>query len=51
MAVAMVIAINFVIGGFSLVDYVWLAASTIRLQVSDCSQLSDYNRTEWLVKN
>ena len=39
------------IGEFSLVDLVWLAASTFQLQVSDYSQLSDYNCTEWLVKN
>ena len=49
--VAMVIVINSVIGGFSRVDLVWLAASTFRLQVSDYSQLSDYNCTEWFVKN
>ena len=47
----MVIVINSVIGGFSRVDLVWLAASTFRLQVSDYSQLSDYNCTEWFVKN
>ena len=47
----MVNLINTVIGGFSLVDLVWLAASTFQLQVSDYSQLSDYNCTEWLVKN
>ena len=51
MVVAMVNLINSVIGGFSLVDLVWLAASTFQLQVSDYSQLSDYNCTEWLVKN
>ena len=38
----MVIVINSVIGGFSWVDLVWLAASTVRLQVSNYSQLSDY---------
>ena len=32
-------------------DFVWLAASTVRLQVSDYSQLSDYNCTEWLAKH
>ena len=41
------------IGGFSWVDLVWLAALTVRLQVSDYSQLSitlsDYNCTEGLV--
>ena len=47
----MVIVINSVIGGFSWVDLVWLAASTVRLQVSNYSQLCDYNCTEWLVKN
>ena len=47
----MVNLINSVIGEFSLVDLVWLAASTFQLQVSDYSQLSDYNCTEWLVKN
>ena len=46
----MVIVINSVIGGFGWVDFVWLAASTVQLQVSNysqlshyCSQLSDYN--------
>ena len=38
----MVIVINSVIGGFSWVDLVWLAASTVWLQVSDYSQLCDY---------
>ena len=47
----MVIVIDSVIGGFSWVDLVWLAASTVRLQVSNYSQLSDYNCIEWLVKN
>ena len=45
--VAMVIVIDSVIGGFSWVNLVWLAASTVRLQVSDYSQLSDYNCTGW----
>ena len=40
-----------VIGGFGWVDPVWLTAWTVRLQVFDYSQLSDYNCTEWLVKN
>ena len=31
----MVIVINSVIGGFSWVDLVWLAASTVQLQVSN----------------
>ena len=44
--VAMVIVINSVIGGFSWVDLVWLAASTVQLLVPDYSQLSDY--TVWL---
>ena len=38
----MVIVINSVIGGFSWVDLVRLAASTVQLPVSDHSQLSDY---------
>ena len=38
----MVIVINSVIGGFSRVDLVRLAASTVQLPVSDHSQLSDY---------
>ena len=42
----MVIVINSVIGGFGWVELEWLAASTIQLQVSDYSQLSDY--TVWL---
>ena len=50
----MVIVINSVIGGFSWVDLVWLAASTVWLQVSNNSQLSNYtvryNCTEWLEK-
>ena len=46
----MVIVINSVIGGFSWVDLAWLAASNVRLQVSDNSQLSDHNCTEWLVR-
>ena len=39
--VAMVFAINSVIG-FYWVDLVWLAASTVRLQVFDYSQPSEY---------
>ena len=38
----MVIVIYSVIGGFSWVDLVQLTASTVRWQVSDYSQLSDY---------
>ena len=34
--------INSLIGGFGWVGLVWLAASTVRLQVSDYSQLFDY---------
>ena len=45
MVYAFVIVINSVIGGFSWVDLVWLATSTVKLQVSD------YNCIEWLVKN
>ena len=37
--------------GFNWEDLVWLAALTVRLQVSDYSQLSDYKRTEWFLKN
>mgnify|MGYP006891491944 CR=1 FL=1 len=40
--VAMVIVINSVIGGFSWMDSVCLAASTVLLQVSVYSQPSDY---------
>ena len=47
----MVVVFNSVIGGFSWVDLVWLATSTVPLQVSDYSQLSDYSSTEWLMKN
>ena len=49
--VAVVVVISSVIGGFSWVDLVWLATSTVQLEVSDYSQLSNYNCTEWLVKN
>ena len=45
------IVMNSVIGRFSWVNLVCLVASTVRLQVSDYSQLSDYNFTEWLVRN
>ena len=47
----MVIVFNSVIGGFGWMDLVWLTTSTVRLQVSDYSQLSDYSSTEWLAKN
>ena len=39
----MVIVMNSVIEEFSWMDLVWLAARTDQLQVSDYSQLSDYN--------
>ena len=39
-SIAMVILINSVIVGFSWVDLVWLAASSVLLQVSNYSQLS-----------
>ena len=42
MVVAMVIVINTVIGGFSWVGLLRLAASTVQLPVSNHSQLSDY---------
>ena len=42
---------NSVIGGFGLVDLVWLATPTVRLEVSDYNQLSDYSCTKWLLKN
>ena len=38
----MVIFLNSVIGGFGWVDLVWSTISTLRLQVSDYGQLSDY---------
>ena len=38
----MVIAINSVIGGLSWVHLIWLADVTVRFQVSDYSQLSDF---------
>ena len=41
--VAMVVVINSVSDVFSSVDLVSLAASTVRLQVSDYNQLSYYN--------
>ena len=43
--IAMLIVITTVIGGFSWVDLVCF------LQLSDYSKLSNYNWTEWLVKN
>ena len=59
MIVAVVIVINSVIGEFRWVDFIWLAASTVRSQVSDYSRpiaancpitRSNYTCTEWLVK-
>ena len=52
----MVIVITCVIGGFSWVHLIWLANVTVRLLVSDYSQLSDYTvqlqpTTQWLMKN
>ena len=47
----MVVVFNSVISGFGWVAFVWLTTSTVPLQVSDYSQLSDYSSTEWLVKN
>ena len=47
----MVIVINSVIEEFSWMDLVWLVARTDQLQVSDYSQLSDYNYVELVVKN
>ena len=40
--VAIVIVMNYVIGGFNQVHLIWLADVTVQLQVSDYSQLSDY---------
>ena len=39
------------IGGFSGEDLKCLAHVTVRLQVSDCSQLSDYNFADKLEQN
>ena len=36
---------------FDLWSYEWLTKSGVTLQMSDYSKLSDYNWTEWLVKN
>ena len=38
----MVILINSLIGGLGWMDLVWLASSTVHLQMSDYSHLSDY---------
>ena len=43
--------INVVIGGFSGEDLKWLAPATVRLQVSDYSQLFDYNFPDKLEQN
>ena len=42
----MVIVKNYVIGGLSLVHLIWLADVTVRFQVSDYSQPSDFNPTQ-----
>ena len=39
------------IGGFSGEDLRWLACVTVQLQVSDYSQLSDYNLADQLEQN
>ena len=44
MVITIVIVIHSVIGGFSRVDLVWLAALTVLFQVSDYNQLSDYSQ-------
>ena len=44
------IKLQFIVDGFSWMDFVWLADSTVWFQVSNYSKLSDYNCTEWLVK-
>ena len=45
----MVIVMNSMIGGLSWLHLKWVADLTVWLQVSHCSQLSDYNPTH--VKN
>ena len=40
-----------VIGGFSWKYLIWLAQETVQLQVSDYSQLSDYDFAAKLVQN
>ena len=40
--VAVVIVINYVIGGLSRVHLIWLADVTVQFQVSDYSQLSNF---------
>ena len=50
--VTIVIVINVVIGGFCGEGlFRWLAHVTVRLQVSDYSQLSDYNFADYLEQN
>ena len=44
--VAKVIVINYVIGGLSWVHLIWLADVTVRFQVSDYCQMSDFNPTQ-----
>ena len=39
------------IGGFRWQDLKWLAYVTVWLQVSDYSQLSDYNFADYLMQN
>ena len=34
-----------------LAESIWLAQATVRLQVSDYLQLSNYNFADWLVQN
>ena len=45
--VTIVIEMNVVTGGFNEEELKWLAHVTVRLQVSDYSQLSDYNFTDY----
>ena len=45
------IVIYAVIGGFSGEDLRWLAHETVPLQVSNYSQLSDYNFADSLAQN
>ena len=45
------IVINILIGEFCAVDLRWLAHVTVRLQVSDYRQLSDYNFADQLEQN
>ena len=47
MVVAMVVVTNSVIGGFSWMDLVWLAASTVRLEPTVRLQLYRMNSEKW----